>query len=112
MSQLWSVSGAAGTGSYRTFFSTLTTPLAPSVATMLFYVGLAPTAPVGSNLPPNRVIAYGSFNGGLNVGVKASNSLRAFNSRSGPRVGMVSFLQQSAANGLWAYGNESRGNLP
>jgi len=112
MSQLWGTSGATGTGAYRSFFAPGSSPSPPSNNLNLFYTGLAPAAPSGSNLPASRVIAYGSRNGGLNAGPKASSSLRAFVARIGPLPALVVTLQLNAASGLWPYGNESAGNLP
>ncbi len=113
MSQLWATAGASGTGSYRTYLGITGLPSTPpAITTNLFYTGTAPSAPAGSNLPASRAIAYGSFNGGLNAGPKASTSLLAFPARIGARPAMVARLQLTAGSGAWPYGNENRGNLP
>jgi len=113
MSQLWGASGATGTGSYRSYFQMAGLPSTPPSCLMtIFYTGIAPAAPAGSNLPAARVAAYGSFNGGLSTGPKGSTSLRAFVARIGPLPALVPTLQLFGASGLWPYGNESKGNLP
>ena len=113
MSQLWTTSGATGTGAYRTYFAIAGLPSTPPAILMnLFYTGLATAAPAGSNLPASRVIAYGSMTGGLNTSAKGATSLKAFAARIGPAPMMVPTIQQSAGDGTWPYLNEARGNLP